>query len=88
MCHRLLANPVIAPNGGTFTGSVTVTLTDPTPGTAIFYTLDGTVPTTNSILYAGPFVLTNTMGVQVIAIKPGALKRVLDGADEGTLVHL
>jgi uncharacterized repeat protein (TIGR03806 family) len=67
-----MATPVIAPAGGLFTNSVTVTLSDGTPNSTIFYTLDGTAPTTNSLVYAGPFVLTTSASVQAIAAQPGA----------------
>ncbi len=68
-----LATPTISPPGGVFTNSVLVTLSDNTPGITLYYTLDGTVPSTNSPIYRGPFVLTNSTGVQVIAAKPGAV---------------
>jgi hypothetical protein len=68
-----LALPVVAPSGGTFTYPVTVSLSDATPGTSLFYTLDGGAPTVHSIHYTGPFVLTNSAAIQVIATAPGAV---------------
>jgi hypothetical protein len=55
-----LAPPAITPDGGDYVVSVNVTLSAPDPNAAIYYTLDGSLPTTNSLRYAGPFnVLTN-----------------------------
>lgn len=63
-----LQNPVISPNGGNFSESVTVTITAQS-GAYIFYTTDGTTPTINSTLYTSPFTVTNDTVVKAIAVK-------------------
>ena len=68
-----LATPVISPNGGVFTNSVTVSLTNASPGTTIYYTLDASTPTTNSILYIGSFAITNSASVRAVAFASGAV---------------
>jgi hypothetical protein len=65
------ATPTITPDGGIFTNSVLVSLSSPLNGASIFYTLDGSTPTTNSIPYNGRFELTNSAIVQAIAALAG-----------------
>lgn len=63
--------PIISPAGGTFTSLQTATITDATPSSTIYYTIDGSGPTTNSPQYTGPITISQTETVQAIAIAPG-----------------
>ena len=61
-----------SPTATTFyTNSYTVTLECATAGSAIYYTVDGSEPTTNSALYAGPFTITDTTTVKAMAVARG-----------------
>src|SRR5512134_2868202 len=52
-----VATPTITPNGGSYTGSVSVSMATATAGASIRYTIDGSNPTTSSTLYSGAFTL-------------------------------
>lgn len=53
--YRVAVAPVVAtPAGGPFSAAVDVSLSTPTIGASIYYTLDGSDPTESSTLYTGP----------------------------------
>jgi hypothetical protein len=65
------APPVISPGAGSYVGTQTVTITDVTPGVVIYYTTNGTVPTTSSNVYSGAFSMTATGTVEALAVAAG-----------------
>lgn len=65
------ATPVISPAAGSFPSSVAVSITDSTGGSTIYYTTNGTTPTTSSAKYTGAFTLTSSAAVQAIAAATG-----------------
>lgn len=63
------ATPVPAPNGAA--GAVVVTVASTTPGATIYYSLDGSTPTTTSQVYQAPFLVATNLTVQAIATASG-----------------
>ncbi|MEY2466202.1 MAG: hypothetical protein QOD03_723, partial [Verrucomicrobiota bacterium] len=66
-----LLPPVITPNGGTFVASINVLLQHPDTNAALYFTLDNSLPTTNSFLYGGPLGLTSNTTITVKAFESG-----------------
>jgi hypothetical protein len=57
--------------GNSWSVPVACILSNNTPGASIYYTLDGTTPTTASTLYAGPFVIAATCTLKAISASAG-----------------
>ncbi len=72
--------PVISPAGGTYSGSQQVTITDTINGSTIYYTTNGSTPTTGSTKYTGPFQLSTETTVQAIASASGYLQSAVSSA--------
>jgi hypothetical protein len=72
--------PMITPAGGTYSGPQQVTITDTISGATIYYTTDGSTPTSSSTIYTGPFQLSTDTTVQAIASVSGYLQSALASA--------
>jgi len=62
--------PSMSPAAGTYTSVQSVTLSSTTPNADIYYTLDGTGPTTSSPHYSGPVSVAANLTLKAIAISP------------------
>ncbi len=62
------ATPTFSPVAGTYTLAQSVTITDSTTGAAIYYTTNGTTPTTSSTKYTGAIAVSSSESIQAIAV--------------------
>ena len=65
------ATPTINLAAGTYTAAQTVTINDTTPNATIYYTTDGTTPTTSSTVYHVPITVSSTETLEAIAAASG-----------------
>jgi len=71
----VLPPPEISPRGGSFSKPVAVILKSEA-GAKIFYTLDGTVPTTSDLLYEKPIQITSPTILRAKSFKAGFTKSI------------
>ena len=65
---------------GTYVGAQAVTISDSIPSTAIYYTIDGSTPTTASNLYSGSITVSSTETLQAIAVVKGYTESAVTSA--------
>ena len=65
------ATPTFSPAAGTYYESQSVTLSCTTPGSTIYYTTDGSDPTTSSTQYTSAIPVSETTTIKAIAIADG-----------------
>ncbi|MDE6397174.1 MAG: chitobiase/beta-hexosaminidase C-terminal domain-containing protein, partial [Muribaculaceae bacterium] len=66
-----VATPVFSAEDGAVTAGTAVTITTATEGATIYYTLDGTAPTSASTKYTEPIVVNKAVTIKAIAAKEG-----------------
>jgi hypothetical protein len=68
----LAATPTFSPTAGTYSSGQTVMMSDATPGATIYYTTDGSDPTTfASTVYSSPIVVSSSETIKAIAAASG-----------------
>ncbi len=65
------AIPTLSVAGGVYNNTQTVSISDTTPGSIIYYTINGGTPTTSSPVYTGPLTVSSSEYLQANAIAPG-----------------
>ena len=66
------ATPTFSPVSGTYLTTQSVTISDTTSGAAIYYTTDGTMPTTSSAVYGAPILVSSSQTILAIAVVSGS----------------
>src|ERR1019366_2758897 len=75
-----VAIPAFSPAGGTYTSAQTVTISTTTASAKIYYTTNGTAPTTSSTVYSGPITVAATETIKAIALATGYSTSVANSA--------
>jgi len=65
------ATPTFSLEAGPYTSAQIVTISDTTAGATIYYTTDGTTPTTSSTVYSGPITVSSSETLEAIATASG-----------------
>jgi hypothetical protein len=69
--EAVTATPTFSEGTGTYVGTQTITITDTTSSATIYYTTDGTTPTTASTEYTAPIPVGATLILEAIAVSSG-----------------
>jgi len=71
VAQNSVATPTFSPAAGTYSSPQSIAISDATSGAAIYYTTDGSTPTTSSPVYNGPITVSSTETLKAIAAVTG-----------------
>ena len=66
-----VSSPTFLPPAGSYNSAQSVSISDATPGANVYYTTDGTMPTTSSMAYTGPVTVASSESLEAIAVATG-----------------
>ena len=68
---QIVSAPTFSPAGGNYVDTQQVTVSDSTKGAQIYYTTDGSTPTTSSTAYKNPISVSSNETIRAVAVVPG-----------------
>lgn len=79
--------PTFSPAAGTFTSAQDVTISCETSGATIYYTIDGTTPTTSSSVYSSAIPVSQTTTIKAFAAASGYNNSIVASATYAIVEH-
>jgi hypothetical protein len=74
------ATPTFSPGTGTYTSAQSVTISDSTPAAVIYYTTNGSTPTTSPAVYSSAIQVTSSSTLEALAVAPGEVQSAVASA--------
>lgn len=82
-----IATPTFSPAAGSYFSQQSVTISCSTAGATIYYTTDGSTPTSSSSVYSSPVQVSGSTTIKAVAIKNGESSAVATAAYYITIAH-
>jgi len=78
--QQTAVTPTFSPVAGTYSSTQSVTISTTTPGASIFYTTDGSTPTTSSTPYTTPVSVATSLTLKALATASGFINSAIGSA--------